>query len=67
MMDHLTRAKELRSRAKRCELAAEESKSEKFAECYRLLSRHYDVLASLEEEYLAREIMRSTNKPHDQF
>ncbi len=50
MVDHLSRAKELRSRAKKCELAGKESKSEKFAECYRSLSRHYDILAILEEK-----------------
>jgi hypothetical protein len=67
MVDHLMRAKDLRARATKCELAAKESKSEKFSDCYRLLSKHYEILAILEEEFLAREIARTSNTYGDQF
>ncbi len=54
MVDHLARANEMRARAKNCELSAKQSKSEKFAACYRLLVDNYNVLATVEEEFLAR-------------
>ncbi len=57
MVDHLARAKEMRARAQKCQVAAEHSKSEKFADCYRLLAQNYDVLATVEEEFVAREIL----------
>jgi hypothetical protein len=56
MVDHLARAKEMRARARNCEVSAKQSKSEKFAECYRALADNYNILATIEEEFLAREI-----------
>jgi hypothetical protein len=56
MVDHLARAKEMRARAKNCELSAKQSKSAKFAACYRALVENYNILATVEEEFLAREI-----------
>jgi hypothetical protein len=61
MVDRLTHAKEMRVRAKKCQLSAKESKSEKFAECYRLLAQNYDMLASVDEKFLARQIARGEN------
>jgi hypothetical protein len=54
MVDHLARGKEMRARAENCELSAKQSKSEKFAACYRLLVDNYNTLATVEEEFLAR-------------
>ncbi|MGB6446215.1 MAG: hypothetical protein WBF47_13705 [Xanthobacteraceae bacterium] len=59
MMDHLVRAGAMRDRAKRCETFASQTKSEKFADCYRLLSQSYNVLATVEEEHFAREMERA--------
>ncbi len=53
MIDHLARAKEMRARARKCQVAADHSKSE-IADCYRLLAENYDVLANLEEEFVAK-------------
>jgi hypothetical protein len=66
MVNHLARAKEMRRRAQNCQVSAENSKSEKFADCYRLLAQNYDILATVEEEFVAREMLRQ-NKAHDQF
>ncbi len=60
MVDHLARAKEMRARARKCQVAADHSKSEKFADCYRLLAENYDVLANVEEGFVAREIVRQS-------
>lgn len=55
MPDHLARARELRRRAARCKLAAQNSESAKFGECYRLLEKHYFLLAKLEEDFFDRQ------------
>ena len=60
MINHLTRAKELRIRAGQYEISAEETTSEKFRECYRLLAINFNGLATLEEEFVAREIAART-------
>jgi hypothetical protein len=44
----------MRARAENCELLAKQSKSEKFAACFRLLVDNYNTLATVEEEFLAR-------------
>lgn len=49
----------MRDRAKRCETFASQTKSEKFADCYRLLSQSSNVLATVEEEHFAREMERA--------
>jgi len=59
MVNHLARAEEMRDRAKQCQHTAGETKSEKFAECYRLLSQNYNILATVEEEFFAREMERT--------
>ena len=59
MVDHLVRAGAMRDRAKRCEAFASQTKSEKFADCYRLLSQNYNILATVEEERFAREMERA--------
>jgi hypothetical protein len=58
MVDHLARAKGMRARAENCDLLAKQSKSEKFAACYRLLVDNYITLAIVEEEFLARTAAR---------
>ncbi len=55
MPDHLARARELRRRAAKCQQSAANSGSAKFGDCYRLLAKHYVILAELEEDYLARQ------------
>jgi hypothetical protein len=55
MPDHLARARELRRRAAHCALAANNSGSVKFGECYRLLEKHYFLLAKLEEDFFVRQ------------
>jgi hypothetical protein len=50
MADHIATAQRYRARAAKCELSAKATSSEKFSECYRLLARHYLVLANLEED-----------------
>ena len=37
-------------------------KSQKFADCHRLLAQNYALLATVEEEFLARAIARGKNK-----
>ena len=59
MVDHLVRAGAMRDRAKRCETFASQTKSEKFADCYRLLSQNYNILATVEEERFTREMERA--------
>src|SRR5271167_272980 len=59
MVDHLVRAGAMRDRAKQCETFASQTKSEKFADCYRLLSQNYNILATVEEEYFTREMQRA--------
>ena len=49
----------MRDRAKRCEAFASQTKSEKFADCYRLPSQNYNILATVEEERFAREMERA--------
>ena len=58
MVDHLARAQEMRARAENCELLAKQSKSEKFAACFRLLIDNYNTLATVEEEFSARAAAR---------
>jgi hypothetical protein len=50
MADHIAAAQRYRARAAKCELSAKNTTSEGFGECYRLLARHYLVLANLEED-----------------
>jgi len=59
MIDYLARAKR---RAKKCKLSSENGKSQKFADCHRLLAQNYALLATVEEEFLARAIARGKNK-----
>ncbi|MGA7429549.1 MAG: hypothetical protein WBW35_03860, partial [Xanthobacteraceae bacterium] len=59
MVDHLVRAGAMRDRAKQCETSASQTKSEKFANCYRLLSQNYNILATVEEEHFTREMQRA--------
>jgi hypothetical protein len=51
MVDHLASAKGYRNRAARCELAAKNTSSAEFSDCYRLLATHYVALAKMEEDY----------------
>jgi hypothetical protein len=60
MVNHLTRGKELRIRATRYETSAKNTTLEKFGECYRLLAKNFNVLATLEEEFFQREIVART-------
>ncbi len=55
MVDHLAWAEGYRSRAAKCQLAAKNTTSVKFGECYELLAQYYDVLANLEEDFLRRQ------------
>jgi 2-keto-3-deoxy-galactonokinase len=50
MADHIAAAQRYRARAAKCELSAKNTTSVEFGECYRLLARHYLVLANLEED-----------------
>jgi hypothetical protein len=59
MVNHLARAEEMRDRAKQCQEFASQTTSEKFADCYRLLSQNYAILATVEHEFFAREMERS--------
>jgi hypothetical protein len=59
MVDHLARAEEMRGRARQCQNFASETKSEKFADCYRLLEQNYNILATVEQEYFTREMERA--------
>jgi hypothetical protein len=59
MVNHLARAEEMRDRAKQCQHTAGQTKSEKFADCYRLLSQNYNILATVEEEFFMREMERT--------
>jgi hypothetical protein len=59
MVNHLARAEEMRDRAKQCQHTAGQTKSEKFADCYRLLSQNYNILATVEEEFFTREMDRA--------
>jgi hypothetical protein len=59
MVNHLARAEEMRDRAKQCQHTAGQTKSEKFADCYRLLSQNYNILATVEEEFFTREMERA--------
>lgn len=54
MLDHLARARELRHRAAKCQQSANTSLSPKFGDCFRLLAKHYLILADLEEDFVAR-------------
>ncbi len=49
MVDHLAWAQGYRERAAKCLLAAKNTTSAKFGECYELLAQHYALLANLEE------------------
>ena len=62
MPDHLARAQELRHRAAKCQISAKETLSEKFGDCYRLLSQAlYIILGHLEEDFVSRQIAASRN------
>ena len=50
MADHIAAAQRYRARAAKCEASAKNTTSAEFGECYRLLARHYLVLANLEED-----------------
>ena len=50
MADHIAAAQRYRARAAKCELSAKNTSSEKFGECYRLLTQQYLVLANMEED-----------------
>jgi len=50
MADHIAAAQRYRARAAKCELSAKNTSSAEFGECYRLLARHYLVLANREED-----------------
>jgi len=50
MADHIAAAQRYRARAAKCELSAKNTTSVEFGECYRLLARHYLVLANFEED-----------------
>jgi hypothetical protein len=54
MADHIAAAQRYRARAAKCEVSAKNTSSAKFGECYRLLARHYLVLANLEEDCAQR-------------
>jgi hypothetical protein len=54
MADHIATAQRYRARAAKCELSAKSTSSVKFGECYRLLAKHYLVLANLEEDCAQR-------------
>ena len=69
MGDHIAAAQRYRARAAKCELSAKSTSSAKFGECYRLLARHYLVLANLEEDSANRFspfARKETNKAADQ-
>jgi hypothetical protein len=55
MADHIAAAQRYRARAAKCELSAKNTTSAGFGECYRLLARHYLVLANLEEDCAHRQ------------
>jgi hypothetical protein len=55
MVDHLACAQGYRNRAARCEVAAQNTTSTKFSECYRLVAQHYLMLANLEEDFVRRD------------
>ena len=55
MADHIAAAQRYRARAAKCELSTKNTTSAGFAECYRLLARHYLVLANLEEDCAHRQ------------
>jgi hypothetical protein len=68
MSDHLASAQRYRDRAAKCELSAKNTSSIEFGECYRLLARHYLVLANLEEDCARRRPLpprHADNKPED--
>ncbi len=48
-------------------ISAKRSKSEKCADRYRLLAQNYDILATVEEEFVARWVFRSENRISLQF
>ena len=54
MTDHIATSQRYRARAAKCELSAKATSSAKFGECYRLLAKHYLVLANLEEDCAQR-------------
>jgi hypothetical protein len=54
MADHIATAQRYRARAAKCELSAKATSSAEFGECYRLLAKHYLVLANLEEDCAQR-------------
>jgi hypothetical protein len=54
MGDHIAAAQRYRARAAKCELSAKNTSSVGFGECYRLLAKHYLVLANLEEDCARR-------------
>jgi len=55
MADHIAAAQRYRARAAKCERSAKNTTSAGFGECYRLLARHYLVLANLEEDCAHRQ------------
>jgi len=54
MIDHLAWAQRYRDRAAKCELAAKNTSSTSFSDCYRLVSQYYLTLADLEEDFARR-------------
>jgi len=68
MADHIAAAQRYRARAAKCEVSAKSTSSAKFGECYRLLARHYLVLANLEEDCAHRTspFARQDEKPSEQ-
>jgi hypothetical protein len=54
MIDHLACAQRYRNRAAKCELAAKNTSSTSFSDCYRLASQYYLMLADLEEDFARR-------------
>jgi hypothetical protein len=55
MVDHLAWAEGYRNRAAKSELAAQNTSSTKFSECYRLIAQYYLMLANLEEDFVRRD------------
>lgn len=63
MVDHVARAKDLRIKAAKYRLWAKSAASPMFGGCYDLLADNYNILATLEEEFVSRQISsRMENK-----
>ena len=56
MLNHLAYANNYRYRAAKCRQSAEGTSSSEFSDCYRRLAEHYELLAKLEEDYVARAV-----------